>query len=131
MSTGPKPTTRLYVRHMQPEQQEAFESAPIDSLDEEIRAAKASLDWAYAKWAADPNGGQLIQTGKFSKVRLWADLVQEHHDRVRKLVLARAKLREQAPPAAGELKDYETWLRAVKAKQGAPRKRRRPRRRRS
>ena len=45
-STGPRPKTHLYSRHLPEGVLDAFTDADIESLDEELRLAKAKLDWA-------------------------------------------------------------------------------------
>lgn len=117
---GAPPTTRLYARHLQPDELAAFDAAPIGTLDHDIKLAKAHLDWAVKQWTADPLGGVVVFEGdKDSKrIRLYSDLVREHQDCVRRLEEARAAILRTGGggDSADELFTYEAWLAAQKAK---------------
>ncbi len=82
----------LYSRHLKPEQREAFDRARLGSLDDEIRLAKAKLDWATRKWAQDEDGGLVTMRGEAEVIRPWTDVVGEWEERVRRLELARQQL---------------------------------------
>ncbi len=111
---GRKPTTGLYVRHLKPEQLEAHEmaKATVGSLDEELALARANLDWAVKRWSGRPGGGVLVEKGRVTKIRLYADVVLEHIDRIRALEKARAEILKVAPPESRDLKTYEVWVQA-------------------
>lgn len=78
---------------MDAEGKKAFDAAELDSLDYEIRLAKANLDAAVKRWSENPTGGIVQSHGdKVIRERLYVDIVREHLEAVRRLVEARAKL---------------------------------------
>ena len=84
------------------------------TLDDEIRLARAKLDWAVAQWVADPKGGAPVYLrtsdgGRQVRVRLWSDVVGEHLNTVRKLFVARAKFQHATSPE-DDLMQYDVWL---------------------
>ena len=104
--SGGPPTTFLYRRHLPDEQRDVFDRAVVDSLDDEIRLAKANLDTAVQSWSEDPHGGVIQSSGKeVIRERLWVDIVREHIETVRRLLEAKARISgEDHSEAKGALK---------------------------
>jgi len=112
---GPPIKHGLYARHLTPEMLEAFKAATVDTLDPEIRLAKAKLDWAVGKWVGDPDGGVITSDGPRGTGFLpWAEVVRMHQESVAKLIESRAK-HCKVDPGSRPLTTYKTWL---KARQG-------------
>lgn len=111
---GGRPTsTRLYTRHLQPDELDAYEQATAGGLDAEIKVAKAHLDWAIRQWAGKPSGGLAIAIKPGSRevrIKPWIDVVGEHYDNVRRLELARAAIMNQVPTDETDLAPYEEFL---------------------
>ena len=90
--------TRLYARHLLGEQLTAYDAAHelLGSMDEELNLARANLDWAVARFAADPAGG--VTTGSpvgdsgTCSIRPWVDVIREHQEIIRRLELVRSQL---------------------------------------
>lgn len=105
----------LYARHLTPELLAAFRAAKIDSLDDEIRLAKAKLDWAVAQWMDDPTGGikKRESTGgpTYSESWIpWVEIVRLHQDGLMRLIECRAK-HCNVEPGSKPLTTYKVWLR--------------------
>ena len=105
----------LYIRHLKPELQEAFNAAKLDSLDSEIRLAKAKLDWAVKQWQEDPLGGVVTNTGAVCRIQTWDEIVRLHQESVARLTETRAK---HCSHEAGSkpLTTHKAWLKARQGK---------------
>lgn len=122
---GVERRTGLYARHLPPEQLEAFDAAALGNLDQEIRLAKANLDWAVQRWTEDPLGGVVTTRGdKSITERLWVDIVREHGEHVRKLEAARAVILAGEPPPNENVEAYEIWRASAKTGSSPGRSRR-------
>jgi len=97
---GRPPVSRLYQRHLQPPQIEAFQDAPIGDLDNEIRLAKANLDEVVRRQQTNPGGGLVLSVtntdgSKTVRFRPWFEIELEHLDKIRRLEETRAALLDQ------------------------------------
>lgn len=117
MRPGRPPVLGLYSKFVLPEERDAYTRAPVGTLDEEIRLAKAKLAWAQQQHRRDPNGGTEVEYGGRTKIRLWADVVREHLDNVRKLELGRAQIDSLNPAGdpSDALPEHEAWLEATRS----------------
>jgi hypothetical protein len=113
---GAKPTSFLYRRHLHASEREAFDAAAVDSIDDEIRLAKANLDAAVKAWAADPRGGVVQSRGdSVIRERLWFDIVREHVECVAKLLRTRIAMGLGSGGGEEDIDGYESWLAAQRA----------------
>lgn len=113
-------TTGLYVRHLRTSILEGFQGARPGTLDDEIRLAKALLDWAVEKFIANPTGGIPIHVSSDSSLpnsrkvvtfKPWTEVVAMHEDRVRRLEEARARITALGGAVGGDLPDlHDPWV---------------------
>jgi len=103
--------TGVYAKYLRGKYRADHDAARLGDLDEEIRVAKAYLAGHIRKHQADPCGGIHVSSGPITRVRLYADVVAELLDRIRKLELARAQLLTgPQPPDDNAMQDYRSWL---------------------
>ncbi len=111
---GARAKHHLYSRHLTPEMLEAWNAATPDTLDPEIRLAKAKLDWAVQQWVDDPTGG-LKKSRADGALTVseswvpWSEVVRLHAANVAKLIETRDK-HCKVDPGARPLATYKAWM---------------------
>ncbi len=113
---GPPIKHGLYARHLPSGMLDAFRAAHTDSLDQEIRLAKAKLDWAVQQWSDDPLGG--VRKGetrdelgglKSETWIPWTELVRAHAETVNRLTHTKWRHGKQDPGSKPML-THKAWL---------------------
>ncbi len=109
----------LYAKHLPPDLVADFKQAQVDSLDEEIRLAKAKLSWAVQQWAADTTGG-LRKSESWSHDEdgrtltsetwiPWTEVVRMHQETVNRLTHTKWR-HGKVDPGSRPMLTHKAWL---------------------
>ena len=114
---GRPPTSRLYVRHLQPEQTVVFDEARdlLGKLDQELCLARANLDQYVREHQLNFRGGTPVSVatgGGGVSIVPHVEIILRHLDKIRLLELARKQLHEAlGDDARGALRDLMDRIR--------------------
>ena len=99
---GPDGHCGIYRRWLTDEEKECYDETLLGNLDAEIRVAKAKLAWIIKTHSANPEGGVKVEAKKgivmSVKMVPYIEIAEKLTDQVRRLELARARLREHELP---------------------------------
>ncbi len=99
---GPNGHCGIYRRWLTDEEKDCYDETLLGNLDDEIRVVKAKLAWIVKTHSANPEGGIKVEarkgTGVSVKMVPYIEIAEQLTDQVRRLELARAKLRDYELP---------------------------------
>ncbi len=99
---GPDGHCGIYRRWLTDEEKDCYDETLLGNLDDEIRVVKAKLAWIVKTHSANPEGGVKVEarkgTGVSVKMIPYIEIAEKLTDQVRRLELARAKLRDHELP---------------------------------
>ncbi|MCP3998860.1 MAG: hypothetical protein GY722_27880 [bacterium] len=95
---GPDGHCGIYRRWLTDEEKDCYDETLLGNLDDEIRVVKAKLAWIIKVHSANPEGGIKVEarkgTGVSVKMIPYIEIAEQLTDQIRRLELARAKLRD-------------------------------------